>query len=139
MEQVINKLGSREQWGYFGPGAQTPLTEPVTFSYTLGSSIFAYSFSNLHNVQIRTDPPTHPPTCTNVRRKYVHQWLFSGRMFRTDLTRARTGSLSIQVPTVNHITHQVSMFRTFTLKDPSQFRLWGLRLDPVESHQNPLV
>ncbi len=38
-----------------------------------GWSIFAYSFSNLHNVQIRTDPPTHPSICTDGRRKYVHQ------------------------------------------------------------------
>ena len=37
-----------------------------------GSSIFAYNFSNLHNMQIWTDTPTHPSICKNARRKYVH-------------------------------------------------------------------
>ena len=32
-----------------------------------------------------------------------------------------------------------SMVRTFTLKDPSQLRLWGPRLTSVESQLKPLL
>ena len=53
------------------PFSRLPKTPYEISILSKGPSIFAYGFSNLHNVQIQTDTPTHPSICMYARRKVI--------------------------------------------------------------------
>ena len=72
MQEQVPKLQKISNSRKFRLAKIKCFTVVLIFPYVYkGWSIFAYGFSNLYNVQIWTDPSTHPSICTNAERKYV--------------------------------------------------------------------